>query len=718
MALTAQSDSLSSVQPKGSNPLDDFQSFNNLFTLAGCTRVQTTGNIKKSDINNIICRSQSIGPDGGVETPFGKFDYFIDDVTIVTIPKLDEKTGNGFATKLTFKVFEPYSMGLFMLALKSASTKSGYNLNYNEAPYVFMIEWIGWKENQPGKPDDKLTRILPIRITDVKFRVGTTGSTYEVTAIPYNEIAFRENVVKNVSDIQISGQTVEEMLVKGTTSLLSQITTRYNEEINSGRIQDVDEIRIEFPKDFTQPPDRIINLPSTNEISESKIYEDFNNAGSQPFSDLTDIFVEGKQIFSTKPFKLVNERTWLFPQEIPITDIITEIVIRSHYITDQIQGKELKTDNNGMVKWFRTETRVEDDSKDIAQLGRQKRIIIYRIVPYLVHSFRFLPPGKKPQKGFGNLKDAVSRVYDYIYTGKNTEILNLELTFDMAFFTPVQADVAMNVGQSNPGQKGITAGGQETKQTVNSGVESVPLPAMMTGGIQGSYERLTALSQQLSQTANPADAGGSAELVVAQVPTGQAQFQFNARGGGATDNPNASKVRTMQRLLTNPGDMVNLNMEIMGDPYYIPTSGMGSQIVKPTSSFELDDGSMNYQSNEVMIVINFRTPIDFDPRTGLYKFDQKIDMWSGLYLIWQVESKFNQNKFTQNIKGIRLRQQIGDQTADNIFIVEDQGQNQGQGNGMGLGQPTNPGTPFTGAGIPGLNTQQLEGGPFRQFPTQ
>jgi len=163
-------------------------------------------------------------------------------------------------------------------------------------------------------------------------------------------------------------------------------------------------------------------------------------------------------------------------------------------------------------------------------------------------------------------------------------------------------------------------------------------------------------------------------MLAVQAPVGQRAAQYVPPGGGGTDTRDTSKVRTMQILLTNPGDMVNLNMDIMGDPYYIPTSGMGSQVVNPKGEQELEDGSMNYQSSEVIILVNFRTPTDLNPQTGLYNFSQGIDMWSGLYQLTDIESRFNQNKFTQTIKGYRIRQQLGGENADTMFIKEKQEQ--------------------------------------------
>jgi hypothetical protein len=741
MALTTNSGSLLGQQG-GTNPLDKFQTFNCLFTLASLSKTQINNqSISRSNVQNIICRSQGIG-NKGTRTAFGSYDYFIDDVIIASIPSISRKTGNAFATKISFKVFEPYSMGLFMLTMQQAAQQAGYGLSFKEAPYLLMIEFAGYVDGEPSssEPDDQLTRYIPIKIISIKFNVGTTGSTYEITAIPYNEHAFREQTVKRVSDVKISGKKVRDLLAFGPTSLYNHMQSAIKNENSKGSIQDSDEHIIAFPRDYTD------SANSGNIISDAEVYNNLDNNGVQKFPDLQKIFDGKKNIYASAPFKLEEDRVWHFTQEITIPDIITEVVIRSHYIVDQIQNGQFRHDANGMINWFRIETRVLDLSENQA-LGRQKRLYIYRVLPYKVHVHRFLPPGAKPP-GYDNLKRTVARVYDYIYTGKNTEILNLELNFDMAFFTPVPSDASENVGQNNPSQGGITAGGKELAyqvagSPVQFGIGSVATSALPSiGQVFGTdVSQLTTAVGQINQIGSAVTQltgtnfggtaagsgsggrGGTGELVPSQVLSAQRQFFYKGQGGAGTDYEKTSQVRTMQALLTNIGDMVNLNMTIMGDPYYIPTSGMGNLVVGARGENQLSDGAMNYQNGEVEIIINFRTPIDLNPTTGLYKFEQGIDIWSGLYQVTEVESRFNNNKFTQNVKGYRLRSQLGGADAAKPFLVERQkraqensGSAAGDSYSAGLLNPDTGGRPGReqgqgGQGGQGRPSDRGQGGP-------
>ena len=705
---------LNSVSEQGTNVLDKFQTFNSLFTLAGMTKQQINqGTWDRSQLKNVVCRSQGDWEKSKhVETDFGSYDYFIDDMIISSKPSFSKDTGATFAYKINFRVFEPYSMGLFMLAMQQAAEKSGYKLNFKEAPFMLMIEWIGYVDGQPGpsEPGKGFYRLIPIRIKNITFKIGASGTMYEIDAIPYNEVALTDAMVKHITDVRLSGNTVVEVLAEGDFSLLAHLQRRPTYEAQDHGVVGIDHYQIFFPEDFTQV------AGGKNIISESKINYGFETGGVQPFKELDKIYSKLGNIYESKHFQMEDNRVWHFYQEATIPEIITEVILRSDYITKQIVGSKITTDDKGMVNWFRVETQVEDWD-DNPQIGRQQRSLIYRVVPYKVHVSKFLPPNEKPP-GYDELRKTVARKYDYIYTGKNTEILDIQLNFDLAWFTPVPSDLSQRVGQKNPGTSGMLAGGKERyfelprKSPFNLGAaaEQVGIPQTpdqnnpLYGFGGASYSSGALTTPAVSNYLETGDLKSNRpELQPTSQPVANRDFFIKLSGGTGSDDEATSQARTLQYMLTNQGDMIRLEMDIMGDPYYIPSSGMGNQIRKQNTFNLLEDGSMNYQNGEVDIIVNFRTPVDLDPATGLYRFEKPIDMWSGLYQINEVESRFNGGKFTQHIKGIRRRSQYGGVSAQDrnqtSFLKEsgrgsgnpnDSGQDTGSGQSN---QPINSGSP-------------------------
>jgi hypothetical protein len=597
------------------NPLNDYASFNCLFTLSALSKnQQNSGDIKASNINNIICHTAGDWGNNGdkhVRTDFGKFDYIIDDVIIACLMTPNSATGNSFANKISFKVTEPYSLGLFFLALQTGAQNSGYG-NFKEAPYLLMIEFIGYNDEGKSFIDHKLTRYIPILFTNIVLKVNMAGCVYECEAIPYNEVAFRDPYAKAIEEVKISGNSVKELLT-GANGLRTHLKKQAQGDKDTDIVDDYD---IQFPVKFTDTRD------TGNDISKSVCYKDINSSGQVPFPDNNAVFDTVKQIYKNSSITLLSSngpsREFKFVKGTKIQDIITAIVLRSDFIVKQLLEGQVLTKPNGMVDWFRVETRVEDGGFSKAQ-NRQVRKYIFRVVPYQVHVSKFLPPNAKAP-GYEVVNQSALRVYEYLYTGRNTEIIRLDLTFNMSFFVALPADATQRVGT---GDSGLRA---DAKSTTDKTDYKTSAP-----------------------TSNARDAvGSSAQTTPTYTPT-----------GSGDEDSKTGQAKTLEALLTAEGDLVELNMDIKGDPYYIYSSGMGNIIKEEESFNELVDGSMNYQSGETDVVIVIRTPIDLDPTTGLYKFSTTVDELSGLYQVIEVESKFNHNRFTQTIKGIRRRVQLG-----------------------------------------------------------
>ena len=601
----------------GANPLDKYASFNCLFTLACLSKnQQNSGNISISSLKNVIISSKGDWANGNrANTVFGQFDYFMDDLIIQSRPIPSGDAGMSTALKITFKVTEPYSMGLFMVALNEGSAASGYP-NFREAAYVIAIEFAGY--DQSGKPstDPALTRYIPIQLLNIKFKVTQAGSVYECEARPYNHLALSDQQSQVTKDVTIRGSQVSELLTGTNDSLTSHLKRSFEELVAKHIVPSYDKIEIHFPKDFQD-----VNN-SGNDIGNSILFKTLDDNGSVPFPNNNDIFDQAKQIYKNSQLKISPNKSMTFSQNLKIEDIITEVVLRSDYIVKQLLNQTILTDKRGMIHWFKIETRVMD-LDDNPALGRQNRKMIYRVVPYDVHVDKFLPPNTKPP-GYDELKKTVSRVYNYIYTGLNTEIISVDLEFNAARRASLPADATGRSATNISNQGSITAGGSEPKPKV--------APEAEKGDTKGD------------------------ELV--SVSLGAQRDVQTKVGGTGSDDINAKKVQTMNALLTNGAEMLELKLTIMGDPYYLPSSGMGNIVVPKVSDTKLKDGSMNVQGGEIDFVINFRTPVDLNPSTGLYDFDAVVDMWSGLYMIMEVESKFNHNKFTQTITGRRRHQQV------------------------------------------------------------
>jgi hypothetical protein len=259
--------------------------------------------------------------------------------------------------------------------------------------------------------------------------------------------------------------------------------------------------------------------------------------------------------------------------------------------------------------------------------GESPKLIIYRVVPYAVSVDRTNPPNTAPP-GIPNLKKQVVKEYNYLYTGKNTEIIKFDIEFKTSFSILMAAD---GLKRSQDVVTGGNTGVSETKESVMD-----PQP---DGSAPPSVAGVTPTSVSYTLTTTSTD----------------------RRGGGGSETQATRAARVFHDAITRGTDMMRLNMEIWGDPYYIVQSGTGNYTSKNATQNLNADGTANYQNGELYITVNFRTPIDINQATGMYNFagssSAPVVQFSGLYRVFRITSTFAGGKFTQILSGSRMLQQ-------------------------------------------------------------
>jgi hypothetical protein len=672
-----------------------------------------SGGFSTDDIGN---RKPRIYAEGlyGIDTA-----YFIDDLNIEEVVSPTRRVRTTNSTNFSMKIHEPYSMGNFLQTLKLASFNAGYD-NYLQAVYLLMIETIGYDDN--GKVIRGETRHFPINIYDVQFDTSTQGSVYDLSAIPCNESALSDVYQCIKADITVSGKTVEEMLQSGLNSLATNINTnqlnnRVEKKQGEATIQaDTDEYIVLFPKDSTSKRFQQFSSTFSNKAIEGDFAfkeftleqafgtngkfeqypstgfriqgEDFSPSVEQQMTDyakaqsgwsvkrsnlsegikqkFTGIQGEVNSIGRSKiqiedplsgnnkvPFGIPNfaydqktgimkrgrtsinttEKTIQFTKGTKIEKIIEELVILSEYGA-KINNEGVIKDRSGWIEWFRIETAVFAlDGKDTEELlGRKARIYVYKVVPYLVHRSVFMMPNDPPV-GWDTIKAQACKHYNYLYTGTNKDVLDFQLRFNNAFFQAYSNDM-----NNRGGNNSLAEGGN--------------LVVPVEKELQGNTNSVVPEGRRTEKVIN---ATGSLET-----------------GGGATETPDLRVARAFNEALMNSDtDLIELQITIMGDLYFLTDSGQGNYVSEGTQYLNLKaDGQMDHQSGQVDVVVNFRTPLDISPE-GV-KFDGQtigVKDFSGLYQVTQVNSVFSGNEFRQELLGVRRRNQGKPiQVADILFV--------------------------------------------------
>lgn len=725
--------------PPYRNELNQFSTYNAIFTLGCLTDIELNFPLSYRALGPAIKIARSGGTGGNkIPTEYeldGKVEFFIEDVTIKTHAAPNPGTRHSNATAISFKVLEPYSMGQFYHNLRSAAIVAGH-ANYNEAPYLLSVEFVGYDDKEKVKNNILTRRHFPFRIISADMRVTASGAEYDVIAAPYNEMALTDNTQEIKGDIQIKGRTVAELLQTGAESLTSKLNSRGIDLENSGQIPAADYYIVSFPNTGVTeqvssffstvgatmsgsnrrqelyesisgdtsgqiPVDldaRLQELPGAQQVGSALAQQlktaaesDINTIGRQrmlpqgrgPAGSIVPQMqeagfapVEGQEgLFQRDQISYnSNTSTFTFKNQSSISDVIEEAIIMSDY------GRSLANqtpDASGRIRWFRIETQVFNGSSAFSSLftGRAPKVYVYRVVPYETDISNISAPSTTPFNNIIKQSKAV-KGYNYIYTGQNEDIVDFQLNFNAAFFSGVQ-------GMRGQRQRDLVLGGSNT--TVSGDADAIP-----TTGPTGFGGLLSGLSGLVS--AFTGSEPSSSIRDVGDTSTG-------TNGGGGREGSLEAMARMFNDQIINSGnDLINCELEIHGDPFYLADVGLGNVIgiENPLNSSITIDGQMNPLKGEVQIVLNFRTPVDYDDEDGFVKYPLggflPIAMFSGVYQVIEVESKFRDGKFTQVLNlGRKLNQSLLGSIASSIINYIDGGRTINEGNTSNIIERDTPG---------------------------
>lgn len=643
------------------NPLFTYASYNYVLGLGILTDNQLnnpdTGYIPSTAKVSMICKDAHSDPNNRVNTAYGKFDFYIDNLVINAF------VANGpNINSISFDIIEPYSMGMFFLTCQTAAFQNGH-LNWKDAPYLLTIDFRGVTETGSMVNVPNTTRKIPIKFQDITMRVTEKGSTYSCSAFAVNAAAFTDEYKKVKTDISIKGKTVQEVLQTGPKSLQAVLNQQYLELAKKGTIPVPDKILILFPKN---PASAVAAAaatsaqPTATATVDTSVGADVTKKLGVTWNDKTKMFVQsaddcnplgacvldfsqtktgdsasGKDDFvynsdlkiyvRSKNIQNVSETDFKFSQDTDIINVINQVMLQSGYAEQSLKSNQVK---DGFRTWWRIDTQVYNVTTEAnyTATGVKPKLIVYRVLPADVHVSKVMSPNVKPP-GLEVLAKEIVKEYNYIYTGKNTDIINFDIQYNASFATVMAASSFRASGDVKTAAAESDAKGAENA--------AKPLAA-----------------------GNPPEKRPGVD--VDKIKYVETYTSTDRKGGGGPDSQGVRAARVFHDAIHSLTDMVNISLTIIGDPYYITQSGSGNYTSVPSQYRNLNkDYTVNYQNGEVHIKINFRSPIDINQTTGMYTFSgitktAPMLMFSGFYRLTGVESRFSGGKFQQVLTGNRV----------------------------------------------------------------
>lgn len=658
------------------NILSNYASYNYVISLHPLTVTELNfpdTTYKSGKVLPIICKTAGADPSNRIQTNYGKQDFFINNLTFESVIGYQTPKATNVSV-VQFDVYEPYSIGLFIHSLQKAAADAGHG-NWRDAPFLLSIEFRGNKENGSILKVPFSTRHIPIRLTTVKMNSTEQGTRYLINAFATQGMALTTEHANLRTDTVIKGKTVQEVLQTGEQSLQTVVNNKLQEYVKKKDVAVADQVVILFPKTDNLSSSSAPAAGGSSEAKTNKAYvnpqltkssaEVFQKIGvnantlQQSQSAVNELGAQvlgfdqkrrgdpppGNQADTWDP----TTKTWLrgklipdastgtfkFSQDMDIPTVINQILLNSSYADAALAPGA--ADGNGMVKWWRidTQTYYVDTKENIPYTGTSPKIFVYRVVPFKVHLSKVAGPNIK-MPGFDQLKANAVKRYDYIFTGKNTEVLKFNIDFSLGFANSYPADGFRN--STDVARKEATGNVDDNK--------NVDKDASPAGGTAPTRQGEQPTQQNLANTGSSQD----------------------GKGGGGQETEVQRMAKAFHDAITNPYDMVVLDLDILGDPFWIVNSGMGNYTSKSVEGVKdlNKDGSVDWQTSEVDVIVNFRSPIDINQVTGMYDFkgpnhqdmtkDPKAGPaigFTGLYCVNQVTNHFRNGQFSQNLKGYR-----------------------------------------------------------------
>ena len=625
------------------NVLNSFRSYTYNFTLAA---------IRKSDAENpkytggesdiVIAKSGGKGvknmPGTSAEaigfnkSSPGRFDFFIDNVEISTDMAFSEKGSTTLPATLKFEIVEPYSVNGFLEALHIAALTADFP-TYAEAVFVLKMQFLGYPDNvdlPEPKSVERATRYFMFKMAEVDMDVTEKGTRYRCAGNPLNQMALGQpNIIKG--PVSLQGSTVQTALENFFKNINNQLIAADKSGKAGASAGNHDVYEIKFLD--------IVNgkeTGSSNKIAEAKIVTPLKENQLYAFLDpatstKVNAMQTGKSAASSIPADYVMKDTQIqFAEGRRINEAISAVIRDSNYPQDILKDVAGKTDEFGMITYFTVITETIPLKNYDSVSKRPFKKYVFKVVPYQVHVTSVPGYESIPYKA-EKLDPIIWRRYNYLYTGKNIDILNFKLNFKLAF----QSQIPLaNANNDTPGAtRGAAPDSTVNVKRAGVNVETIKSD-QNSGGTVVTTPNATSVSRVTDGTA-----------------------------GQVSDDPYWTLARNMHSAIVDArgGSLIMGELEILGDPFYLVTGAFNNTAPEVESTGITKTGEATHLYGPVVIGLEFRNPQDIGTfeQGGLLQFqDNERVPFGGVFSVSSVNSTFKEGQFKQVLIIQRLPGQL------------------------------------------------------------
>lgn len=620
---------------------------------------------------------------GNTRNRFFDVDFYIDDLEMKSFITGQATQGAHNVAEIRFKITEPNGITLLdrLKAACTAANPTATNPNYAAQPYLLVVKFFGYDENGDiislANGERYIEKFIPFVFTSIKFRVANQLVEYACEARPLStNVGYSTKYGEIPFNFELTGGTVAEIL----TGEVERVQNTDNEPVNANTPSQ--ETAAINATSVTRGLVKALNQAERSSALEKGMKANVYKIEFVPGYNIESATVvpEGFKDKSTRPMSQPDsqsknpdrgqidnsKRKYTVSAGTQIVQVLQNIVQRSSYIRDQ---QNVITDT---VTREQTETNKDQPFTKWYKVRSyikpleydEKRNDYVYEIKYVIGPYKL---AKTESPYFpDNEIPAPHKRYDYWFTGENKNVLDFEQDFNYLYYVSV----------TTPYQVNRQVSGRET---------------------------------------------------VAQAP--KVNSQENSQGHQTQVNEPASNLAS---TLFSPADQGRIDIKIIGDPDYIQQNEIlfnSEQDIKVNSlQAYLPDGSINYDSRDVVMALRFRTPTQYDETgtgvmenpefssSSLNNANQKREN-EFLYRVNIVTSTFSKGQFTQNLECTLILDKTVTPTVDSVvaeqYGVESTiGGSAGDFEGVSFGGSINLGNigvgsgRFTGEGFKGASVAQ------------
>jgi hypothetical protein len=549
-----------------------------------------------------------------IRSPYFSDDFYFEDFDMTTVIGTNQNSRNTNAIEFSFSIAEPYGMTLINRLLDQANDPELQCYNYLDMIYLIQIDFFA--SNNAGEIVGIIpgtTKYFPVKIIQMDIKAGVTGANYQIKAVPYNHTAYEMTTISMPANMEITAENVEQF----GRSLSASLNGWQQDLSKNQKIGKPDTFSVQFDPSIAKAPLSALENISPRDTAMAAL----NDTKSIRLANI------GKSA-SDYQAKL---KTFAINAGTSIDKVIDQTVRNSDYIQNQIvipDGTDPQTylaekakQANQPLQWFKIVPTVTLGEFDPVRKV-YARNIIYSVQPYTIYNVK---SDLAPQ---GKITNFVKE-YNYMYTGKNDDVLDLDITFNTLYYTAQTAYRGALAGIAN-----LPASADENYKNKNPDT------------YQGSEQRNNSVMPM---------------VVKPQV------FNAQSRSAGTSASAKSVAVADLEdSLMTmSSADMLSVKLKIIGDPQFIKQddcfySPIRTNIPPSADPRLTENNSLRTDYGEIYVSLTFRTPVDVDESIGLMDFGAKYQtsVFSGLYRVLTVESEFKGGQFTQTLDLIRIPNQV------------------------------------------------------------